>query len=216
MNRPIRSTSFPSRTTEPGEANGNASAKARGKRYFTTLDLTTIALFSALQFILQYYAGRITFIPGAERPIVAFPVAFMATVTYLRVKKIGAVGITALVTGILVTALSGFVPVIFEWAGAALGFELTLIIARLVRRKPAGIGITALASAMLMLGRGIGVTIGLLIFVPAAVFSRISTATLLSVYIAFNGIIPPIIALLGAYAAAKVMKSRGLTKWGEG
>jgi hypothetical protein len=84
------------------------------KRYLTARDLSVIAVFSAMRFALQYFAGRITFIPGAERPIVAFPVAFMAAITYIYVRKIGAIGITTLVTGIIMLFMSGFPPVIFE------------------------------------------------------------------------------------------------------
>jgi len=126
------------------------------KRYFTARDLSVIAVFSAMQFVLQYFAGRITFIPGAERPIVAFPVAFMAAITYMHVQKIGAIGITTFITGILMLFVSGFPPVIFEWIGATVGAEATVILGHLLRKKCGKICLS-LAGGFLMLGRGVGV-----------------------------------------------------------
>lgn len=172
------------------------------KRYFTERDLSVIAVFSAMQFVLQYFAGRITFIPGAERPLVAFPVAFMAAMTYMCVRKIGAIGITTLVTGILMLIVSGFPPVIFEWIGATVGAEATVIFGHLLKGKCGKICLS-LVGGFLMLGRGIGVTIGLLIFLPAAVLHHVATQALLYTYIVFNGPVPFVLGMLGAYAAIK-------------
>lgn len=170
------------------------------KRYFSARDLSVIAVFSAMQFVLQYFAGRITFIPGAERPIVAFPVAFMAAITYLRVQKIGAIGITTLVTGILMLFMSGFPPVIFEWIGATIGAEAVVIVGHGLKGR-CGALCLSLAGGFLMLGRGIGVTVGLFIFLPVAVLHNVATLALLYTYIAFNGPVPFVLGTIGAYAA---------------
>jgi hypothetical protein len=54
-----------------------------------------------------------------------------------------------------------------------------------------------------MLGRGIGVTIGLLIFLPVAVLHHVATQALLYTYIVFNGPVPFVLGMFGAYAAIK-------------
>lgn len=177
----------------------------KNRRYFSTSDLATIAIFAALQFILQYFAGNINFFPGDERPIVAFPVAFMAAITYLRTRKIGAVGLTTLITGIIQTSLTGFIPVIFEWMGATIGFEAVIITTHFARGR-VGNWSLALATSCLMLGRGIGVAIGLLIFFPGYVLSNFTTQVLAIIYITFNGFVPFVIAPIGAFAAIKLFE----------
>ena len=184
-------------------------AKAAQRSYFTTSDLATIAIFGALQFVLQYFAGNINFIPGDERNIVAFPVGFMAAITYLRTKKVGAVGATTLIAGILQTLNTGFIPVMFEWVGATIGFEAVIIGAHVTRGK-AKTWALCLAASCLMLGRAIGVTIGLLIFFPQYVLGSFTTQVLAATYIIFNGVTPFIIAAIGAYAAIRLFLNMGL------
>jgi hypothetical protein len=195
-----------------GSSSPTTAAAGSGKpqrTYFTTADLATIAIFAALQFILQYFAGKITFLPGAERPIVAFPVAFMAALTYLRTRKIGAVGLTTLIAGIIMVSISAFMPVIFEWVGATIGVEIVIIAAHKLCGKARTWSICTAAGA-LMLGRGIGVTIGLEIFLPAGVASDFASLAAALLYITFNGIIPFAVAFFGAWVAIKLAINRKL------
>lgn len=204
----ITSSNLKTRNESKPEPNLEKTRKTH-RAYFTTSDVATIAVFAALQFILQYFAGNITFLPGAERPIVAFPVSFMATITFLRTRKIGAVGLTTLITGIIQVTVSGFPPVIFEWVGATIGAEAVIIAAFVIRKKVKTWSLCS-SGAFLMLGRGVGVAIGLLIFLPIAVTSNFTTQALALTYIAFNGVIPFVMALIGAYAAIKLALSMGL------
>ena len=197
--------------SHPKETENNKSKDTTHRAYFSTSDLATIAIFGALQFILQYFSGKITFIPGAERPIVAFPVAFMAAITYLRTRKVGAVGLTTLIAGIIQVSLSGFPPVIFEWVGATIGAELVIIAAHATRGKCKTWSL-CLAAGTLMLGRGIGVTVGMLIFFTARELKSFATQALVLIYITFNGIIPFVIAIVGADAALKLCVSMGLVQ----
>jgi hypothetical protein len=199
------------RAVDGGKVETPPKAKAARRSYFSTSDLATIAIFGALQFVLQYFAGNINFIPGDERNIVAFPVGFMAAITYLRTKKIGAVGATTLIAGIIQTLNTGFLPVIFEWVGATIGFEAVIIGAHLTRGKARTWAI-CLGASCLMLGRAIGVTIGLLIFFPQFVLGNFTTQELAAVYITFNAVTPFIIAAIGAYAAIRLFLKMGLVQ----
>jgi hypothetical protein len=180
-----------------------AEPKRTRRGYFSTSDLATIAIFAAIQFVLQFFAGRITFLPGAERPLVALPVAFLAALTYLRTRKVGAVGMTILIAGIIQVILSGFPPVIFEFVGGALGAEMVIAAAHTTKGR-CGTFALCLATSALMLGRGIGVTSGLLIFLPAVVFKNFASQALVAMYVFFNGLVPFMVAPLGAWAAIKL------------
>lgn len=164
--------------------------------------------FGVLQWTLQFLAAAMLGgLPGAERPIVAFPVGFMAAVTYLIVRKPRVVGATMLIAGMIQLLRSGFLPVIFEFAGGALGAEIVI---GAVHASKAELGkrCIGLMAGSLMLGRGLGVTLGLFLFVPVVLLSRVAGATALSVYILFNGPIPFVVAIAGALSAVASLRTR--------
>lgn len=176
------------------------------KRYFTTRDVAVIAIFSVLQWFLQHNgAAFLNFLPGAERPVVALPVGFLAAVTYMLTRKSGAVGITMLITGLIQFMLGGFTPVLFEFTGGAIGAELVVAGGTAWHHRPLGkLGIGLMGGA-LMLGRGIGVTTGLLIFVPTSVLKQTATQALLLVYLAFNGVFPFVTGIIGGLIAVGIV-----------
>ncbi|MGC9208834.1 MAG: hypothetical protein ACP5GH_03130 [Nitrososphaeria archaeon] len=54
-----------------------------------------------------------------------------------------------------------------------------------------------------MLGRGIGVTVRLLIFLPVAVLHHVATLALLILYMVFNGPVRFVLGMFGAFVATK-------------
>jgi hypothetical protein len=180
------------------------------RKTITTRDVTVTVTFGVLQWALQFLgAAMLGGLPGAERPIVAFPVGFVAAVTYLVVRKRRVVGATMLMAGIMQLLRSGFIPVIFEFVGGALGAEIVIGAAHALNGRLGKRGL-ALMAGSLMLGRGLGVTLGLLLFVPVAILSRMPGAIGLGVYIIFNGPIPFIVAAAGALSAAASIQTRGI------
>lgn len=175
--------------------------------YLSTRDIAVIASFTPLQFVLQFTTGTVLVpLPGAERPIVAFPVGFIAAITYILAKKRGPVGLTMLLVGLIQLMLSGFIPVIFEFVGGAIGAEFVICLAHATKRKIGKLSLAVMAGT-LMLGRGIGVVFGLLLFFPAIILHQIAGITLLAVYLVFNGPIPFVIAMAGALAATKFIQT---------
>ncbi len=192
------------------QENELATAKKKGK-YLSSRDLATIAIFAAVLFVMNFFTARsLSFLPGAQRTPLAFPLGFITATVYLITRKPGIVGTTWLISFIFLFMTDPFPPMLFGFVIGAIAAESIIMIKHFIFKQEMGKLSISLMAGTFMLAWGIGVTIGLLLFFPSMVLRQTATQILLATYIIFNGILPFVLGTLGAWVATKTIGVSGI------
>ncbi len=168
--------------------------------------IAAVAVFSALQAAIHLSMGPWLIIPGipaSTLPFLAFPCALVGAVTYTAASmKIGAVGLSLLIGGLLAFMVVAFWPVFFQFIIAAVLAESYIAVAKLMHGDSGKLFFFMLGG-IIMLGRALGFMLGVYIFLPS-MFGHFESMEVLTLFFSWAITLSFIVGGIGSLTGYKI------------